>query len=543
MLNGAQALLTALTRAGLDTCFANPGTSEMQLVYEIGLGDTVRPVLCLQENVVTGAADGYARMAGKPAFTLLHVGSGFANGIANLHNASRAHVPIVNIVGANATYHQPNFPEHEMVGGTIKDLAAVVSHWVAEARDANEMGPLGAEAVSQAIRGGGRVATLIAPTNCHWDPASEAPVTSEPEAIPRAASSTLQHVASLLKNGKKTALLLGGAALQSTQLELAAQIAAACNATLVGETFPTRLSRGAGQIKIPLVPYFVEMAQAFFSPFEQLILIGAKSPVSTFAYRGLPASKIPPHCNVVSLVSVEQNIAHALTELAAMVGQLNHAYPREERPEILPEPGQDVALTAESIGRAITQYLPEAAIIVDESATAGLGINQHCVGAEKHEYLYAVPGASIGNGLPMALGAAIACPDQKVLALQADGSAMYTNQALWSIAREQCDVTIVIIKNDAYAILDVELARVREDAPNSKMQSMLALDNPSIDWVQLAKGLGIEAVSASTEASFYDALKTALNTKGPRLIEACIAQNLQPVINMVMQQKQKHSDE
>ena len=135
-MNGAQALFKALTDAGLDTCFANPGTSEMQLVYEIGLTKDVRPVLCLQENTVTGAADGYARMAGKPAFTLLHVAAGFANGIANLQNAGRANTSVVNIVGANATYHQPNYPEHELINGHIVDLARVVSHWVHQAKSA-----------------------------------------------------------------------------------------------------------------------------------------------------------------------------------------------------------------------------------------------------------------------------------------------------------------------------------------------------------------------------------------------------------------------
>ena len=143
-MNGAQALFKALTDAGLDTCFANPGTSEMQLVYEMGRTENVHPVLCLEENVVTGAADGYARMAGKPAFTLLHVGSGFANGIANLHNAGRGNTAIVNVVGANATYHQPNFAEHEFINGNIVDLARVVSHWAHQAKSASDLAVLGA---------------------------------------------------------------------------------------------------------------------------------------------------------------------------------------------------------------------------------------------------------------------------------------------------------------------------------------------------------------------------------------------------------------
>ena len=534
-MNGAQSLFKALTDAGLDTCFANPGTSEMQLVYEMGRTDTVRPVLCLQENVVTGAADGYARMAGKPAFTLLHVGSGFANGMANLHNAGRGNSPIVNIVGANASYHQPNFPEHELIGGRISDLAGVVSHWVRDAKSASEMGALGAEAVRNAQIGSGRISTLIAPTNCHWDPAPAPPVVDQLRVASRIAGDTIAATAKCLDSGRKTGLLLGGHALREDSLEVAGRIAVSTGAHLLAETFPARLARGEGRVQVQLVPYVLEMAVPFFADFEQIILVGALPPVSTFAYQNAPTHKLPAHCEMRTFASPGDAILDGLEALADAIGAASAEPARQPRVEPQIASG---ALTARTIGDSIARSLPEHAILVDESATAGLELYAQSAGARAHDYLYAIPGGAIGNGLPIALGAAIACPERKVVALQADGSGMYTNQALWSIARENCDVTVVVLKNDAYAVLNVELARVREGEATSRMQSMLELDRPSIDWVKLAESMGVPAVAASDAQQFHAAFEQALAHKGPMLIEATVEQNLQPLVDLIMQQRQ-----
>jgi len=534
-MNGAQSLFKALTDAGLDTCFANPGTSEMQLVYEMGRTDTVRPVLCLQENVVTGAADGYARMAGKPAFTLLHVGSGLANGIANLHNAGRGNSAVVNIVGANATYHQPNHPEHELIGGKISDLARVVSHWTREARSASELAQLGAEAVRVARMGAGRIATLVAPTNCHWDPAPHAPVIDGPIPTPRVSPDTVAEVAALLANGRKTAILLGAQALRNDGLELAGRIAAATGAQLMSETFPARLARGEGRVPVQLVPYFLEMAQGFFAQYEQIILVGALPPVSTFAYQGSSMQKIPANCEVSAFASPDQDVLAALGDLARAVKAKRKLTTRQQRIEPKKPRGP---LTPQAIGQSVNLLMPENAILVDEGATAGLELYRETEGARAHDYLYAIPGAAIGGGLPVALGAAVACPDRKVVALQADGSGMYTNQALWTIANQQCDVTVVILKNDEYAILNVELARVREGDATAKMKSMLELNKPSIDWVALSEGMGVPAVAVSTAEDFQKELKKAIAKKGPRLIEATMEQNLQPVVDLIMQMRQ-----
>lgn len=534
-MNGAQALFKALTDAGLDTCFANPGTSEMQLVYEMGKSDAVRPVLCLQENVVTGAADGYARMADKPAFTLLHVGSGFANGIANLHNAGRGNSPVVNIVGANASYHQPNFPEHELIGGKITDLARTVSHWTREARSASDLGLLGAEAARIAMTGSGKICTLVAPTNCHWDPAPGAPVIDATISTPRVSTDTVKAAAERLTSGRKTGLLLGAHALRHDNLERAGRIAASSGVTLLAETFPSRLARGEGRVQVQLVPYFLEMAQQFFAEYEQILLVGALPPVSTFAYQDMPMFKTPAGCEVWSYASPDHNVVAALSDLVEALDAAKSSPARNERVEPAIPEGE---LTPRAIGQSVSLLMPEDAILVDEGATAGLDLFTETAGARPHDYLYTICGGAIGGGLPVALGAAVACPGRKVIDLQADGSAMYTNQALWSIAHERCDITVVILKNDAYAVLNVELARVREGEATPKMQSMLELDGPSIDWVQIAEGMGVPAVAVGTAEDFHVAFEQAMTQKGPRLIEATMAQDLQPVVDLILQMRQ-----
>jgi acetolactate synthase I/II/III large subunit len=529
-MNGAQALFKALTDAGLDTCFANPGTSEMQLVYEMGRTENVRPVLCLEENVVTGAADGYARMAGKPAFTLLHVGSGFANGIANLHNAGRANTPIVNVVGANATYHQPNFAEHEFINGNIVDLARVVSHWAHQAKSASDLGVLGALAARYSRIGAGKICTVVAPTNCHWDPAVAPPVPAAPMETPTVSPQTVQEVVGLLSNGKKTGILLGSHAQYGDGLELAGRIAAKTGADLLGETATSRFARGEGRVPVEKIPYLPEDAVPFLQEYAQLILVGALFPVTTFAYKGKPVIKVPASCQVTTLATVEHDIMSALGDLAKAVGAPPQPAARRARATITPPAG---ALTDDAVGQSMGLLLPENAILVVDSPTTEAAIYHGTEGARAHDYLFADCGGAIGAGLPVGLGAAVACPNRKTVVFQGDGSGMYTPQTLWTMAREQVDVTIVVPKNDSYAILNIELARVREGDPTDKMLSMLQIDNPSLDWVKLAEAQGVPATRATTAQEFHKQFEAAMSTKGPRLIEAQIVQNLRPVIDAV----------
>ena len=517
-MNGAQSLFKALADAGITTCFANPGTSEMQLVYEIGMTDKVRPILCLQEDVVTGAADGYARMTGAPAFTLLHVGSGFVNGIAMLHNAGRANTPIVNIVGANASYHQPNYPEHELIGGRIIDLARTVSHWSQEARSASNLGELGAEAAALAKTG--KICTVVAPTNWHWDEANPPPIVPAPPDRPKTAAEAIAHAAVLLKNGKKTGLVLGNLALHGEALDIAGRIAAKNGAVLLSETFPSyHLARGEGRPPVATIPYEFEVCLKFLESFEQLIFVGALFPVATFAYRNKPTLKSPPGCELYAMASVQQDLPAALKRLAEATGATTTAVPRQPRANAAAPKGE---LSAQAIGETLCMLMPDNAILVDEAATNGPTIFEVTKGARAHDYLNPVNGGAIGGGLPMALGAAIACPDRKVVHLQADGSGMYTVQALWSMAREKADVVVVLLKNDAYAILGLEMARVRENELNARMKSMLELGGPALDWVKIATGHGVPATRATTAEEFHRQIEGALGAVGPHLIECQI---------------------
>lgn len=529
-MNGAQALFKALTDAGLNTCFANPGTSEMQLVYEIGRTEGTRAILCLEENVVTGAADGYGRMAGRPAFTLLHVGSGFANGIANLHNAGRANTPIVNVVGANATYHQPNFAEHEFINGNITDLARVVSHWAHQAKSASDLAVLGAEAARYSRMGSGKICTVIAPTNCHWDPAVAPPTPAAPIATPKVSPETIQEVMALLTNGKKTAIALGSHAVFGDGLELAGRIAEKTGVDLLTETTPARVARGEGRVPVEKIPYLPEQAIPFFQKYEQLILVGALFPVTTFAYKGKPVIKVPASCQVTALATVDHDILSALRDLADAVGAASQPTMRQARSTGAPPTG---VLTDTAIGQIIGLLLPENAILVSDSATTEPALYKGTEGARAHDYLFADCGGAIGAGLPVGLGAAVACSDRKTVVLEGDGSGMYTPQTLWSMARENVDATVVVLKNDSYGILNIELARVREGDPNDKMLSLLHIGNPSLDWVKIAEGQGVPATRATTSEEFHKQFEAAMGAKGPHLIEAQFVQDLQPIIEQV----------
>lgn len=523
-MNGAEALLKTLVDAGLEICFANPGTSEMHLVSAIGKTDTVRPILCLFEGVVTGAADGYARMTGKPALTLLHLGPGLANGMANLHNAKKARVPLVNIVGDHAPYH---LPHDAPLTSDVTAHAAINSSWVQTSTSADDLARLGAVAVQKARQGTGKIATLIAPANHAWEEASTShavlPI-EPPSAVPDA---TIESAANLFTNGKTTAFVLGGHALREDALAVAGRIAAKCGAPLFGETFPARHQRGSGRVSITRVPYFAEQAIQVLGQFEQFVLVGAATPVAFFAYPDTPSVLVPDDATVMSLATVEQEVLGALESLAQTLGATPGLESLQQR--IVPEPPSGW-LSAITIGDTIAALLPEDAIIADEGITCSAEIFGRTVGAAPHDIL-AITGGAIGQGLPVSFGAAIACPERKVVALQADGSAMYTVQTLWSMARENTDTTVVLLNNDSYAILNIELARLKTGTPNGKTLSMLDLGHPSLDWQSIARGMNVSASRATTAEEFHTQFETAMKTKGPHLIEAMIQQDVMALFN------------
>lgn len=514
--NGAETLVRTLVAGGVDVCFANPGTSEMHFVAALDDNPDMRCVLGLFEGVVTGAADGYARMAERPAATLLHLGPGLGNGLANLHNARRARSPMVNVVGEHATYHRHY---DAPLTADIEGVARPMSDWVRTSRFATEVARDGAEAVRAARTPPGQIATLILPADTAWDPApggaaAPLPVPAAPALQPDAVAAA----AAALRSGEPTVLLMNGAALMRDNLELAGRIAAASSARLFADTFVARLQRGAGIVAVERLPYFAEQVEEVLAGVRHMILVGTRPPVSFFAYPGKPSVLIPPGCQVHALVGPEGDIGAALLALAdALQAPASGHIAASSRPTV----DRSAALSPQTIAQVIGACLPEDAIVVDEAATSGFALPAATAGCPPHDWL-SLTGGSIGQGLPAAVGAAVACPDRKVVSLEADGSGMYTLQALWTMARERLDVTVVLFSNRKYAILQVEFMRVGAHNPGPKAMSMLDLGNPDLDWVRLAEGMGVEASRASSVAAFEQQFASALRHSGPRLIEAVI---------------------
>ncbi len=472
-MNGAESLIRTAIAAGVEVCFANPGTTEMPIVAALDAVDGLRPILGLFEGVCTGAADGYGRMAEKPAMTLLHLGPGFANGIANLHNARRARSPIVNLIGDQATWH---VGADAPLTSDIVSLARPVSGWVQSVRNAASLGRATAEAIAAAGRAPGQVATLIIPSDCQWDPAERHAEPIEPTAPPTVSSDAIKRATESIRKGKKVALFLGGTALRGRGLKVAARIAAKSGCHLMCETFPARLERGAGMPELDRLPYFPEQAIEVLKPFDTIVIAGAKKPVAFFGYPKFPSYLIPEGVNTAMLAQPTDDVPAALEALASEIGApVSVATPsnvsRPERPI-----GKLNAMTA---GAAIAAMMPEGAIVMDEAATTGLPFLAASAAAPPHTYL-SLTGGAIGQGLPCATGAAVACPDRRVIAYQADGSGMYTIQSLWTQARESLNVTTVLCNNHSYRILQVELARAGVAEPGRKARSLTDLSNPNI---------------------------------------------------------------
>ncbi|HUE60100.1 MAG TPA: acetolactate synthase large subunit [Acidimicrobiales bacterium] len=516
-MNGAAALLRTLTGAGVDTCFMNPGTSEMHFVAALDDVHEMRGVLALFEGVAAGAADGYARMAERPAAVLLHLGPGLGNGIANLHNARRAASPVVLVVGDHATYHKQYDAPLE---SDIDALASNVSGWVRRAMKTAELPADAAAAVAAASGPPGQVATLILPADVSWSEGAEPAPPPAVATLRPPDPAAVSAVAEAVRSGRPVGFLVGGRACRADALALAGAIAATHGAKLLSETFPARLQRGAGRVAPERLAYLAEMAVAQLDGLAHLVLVDAKSPVSFFAYPDKPSDLVPDGIQVHTLAHPGENALAALEALAAELGVDGATAPLAAAGR--PSPPESGPLTADALGLAIGAFLPEEVIVADESNTSGLFITGATAGAPPHDWL-TLTGGSIGIGLPLAVGAAVACPDRKVLALEADGSAMYTAQALWTMAREGLDVTTVVLSNRSYAILNMELQRVGAGAGGPKARSMLDLHQPDLDFVALSTGMGVPATRADTAADFSDQLARALAAPGPNLVEAVLS--------------------
>lgn len=513
---GADDLVSTLVGSGIQLCVANPGTSEMHFVAALDRSDGMRCVLALFEGVATGAADGYYRMRRQPAGTLLHLGPGLANGAANLHNAKKAASGIVNLVGEHATFHGSyNAP----LTADIEGIARPVSHWVRTTQSIKELCTDGAEAALQARQGAGRISTLIIPADIAWSRSHGRQATVSVPIKPQPASfDVIANAAAALRAGPRSLLLIGGAALSAHGKRIAAAIAAATGCKLRSPISSARTARGKGRVEVARVPYAGDQAIEALNEITQVVLCGTHQPVSNFAFPDRSNVLTQPGCHFVPLASIDDDLIGTLEALADVLGV--RSFDVELPPQATHERPTG-ALSPEGIARAIASLLPEDAIVVDEAVTTGRGFAGITADAAPHDWLQNTGGA-IGYGMPVAIGASLACPDRSVLCLVGDGSAMYTPQSLWTMARENLDITVVIMANRAYQILRAQLPRVGIANPGRRSLDMLTLERPRLDWSAMAKAHGVESGMATDLDELVRHLKRGFAVRGPYLIEVVL---------------------
>jgi acetolactate synthase-1/2/3 large subunit len=511
-MNGAESLVATLQGAGVEACFTNPGTSEMHIVAALDRAPGMHCVLGLFEGVVTGAADGYARMAGKPACTLLHLGPGLANGLANLHNAGRAGVPIVNIVGQHANEHL----RHDTpLKSDIAAIAQPFSGWLRTSQAAPTVGADTKDAILAARTAPGQIATLIVPADCAWSEGGEMARITE---FPRAKAfdrGNVARAAAMLQSGLPTCLLLAGNALYGAGLAAAGRIAAATGAKLLAPYPFARMERGAERPLVERIPYIFEQAAALLKDFRQMILVGAAAPRSYFAHPTKKSVPTSTECEIFSLANSGEDYVGALDTLGDALGvSRTTSYARA-----LARPAIPVgAITFAGLAAVVAAVLPENAIVVDESMTSGRGLMEATAGIGPHDWLVNT-GGSIGIGMPLAVGAAVACPERRVLCLSADGSGMYTLQALWTMARERLKVTTVIYANRVYGVLKREFSSLGIGEPGARALNLFEIGRPDLDWVSLAGGMGVPGKRVGSLEEFAGALREGFAGDGPRLIQ------------------------
>ena len=515
-MNGAESLARTLVAGGVNVCFTNPGTSEMHFVAALDKVEGIRCVLGLFEGVVTGAADGYWRMAGRPAATLLHLGPGLGNGLANLHNARKASSGIVNVVGEHATYH---IKHDAPLTSDIEGIARPVSNWVRTSQSAASVAADGAAAITAASTPPGQIATLILPADTAWNAASGVAATAPAPERAKVSAEAVARCAKALGSGEPSMLFLTGQGVRERGLTLAGRIATATGARIHAQGSNARIERGAGRVPIERLPYPVDQALAVLKDVRHLILVGSKAPVAFFAYPDKPSVLTPEGCQIHLLSTIAEDSIAALEWLAEEVGaKKNGEVVQSVSRPALPTGGP---ITPDTLAASLGALLPEGAIVADESVTTGRGFFRMTAGAPPHDWLNNM-GGSIGLGMPLATGAAVACPDRKVICLEGDGSGMYTLQALWTQAREALDVTTLLFSNRSYAILRGELANVGAGNPGRKALDMLDLGHPDLDWVGLARAMGVPGARVTTMEAFNDRLAGGIATPGPYLVEVVL---------------------
>ncbi len=512
-MTGAQALVGTLADHGVKACFANPGTSEMHLVTALDGEPRIRSVLCLFEGVATGAADGYARVAGTPAMTLLHLGAGYLNGGANIHNAGRANSPMINVIGDHAV---PHLKYDAPLTSDIVGLAGPNSRWIKSANKVEETGSLAAAAYAASFGPKPGPVSLLLPADSAWLEGGKLGERLPQPRLRQVPEARIQDAAATIADASNPVIVMNGTALTEAGLQAAARLKAA-GIRILTDTFYGKMRRGAGVFAPERMQYFAEGAMDDLSGSDLMILVGTGAPVAFFAYPGKPSLLVPEGCAVLDLGDASTDSAETLKALADTMNA-NDAAP--VAPLDLPEaPTGD--LTAQSVGKSLARHMPEDALVSDDGVSNGLLSYLPTQKAQPHDWMM-LTGGAIGQGMPLALGAAIAAPDRKVICLSGDGAGMYTNQALWSMAREGADVTTIVFVNHSYRILNIELYRTGAGNPGPTAQNMLSIGGPDIDWVQLSTSLGVPAVEATTAEAFDAALEEAIAAPGPRLIAAVV---------------------
>lgn len=515
VFTGADRLLAALHAGGARICFANPGTTELTMVSALARQGAIRSVLSLFEGVCTGAADGYARVSGEVPLTLLHLGPGFANGIANLHNARRAGSRIINLIGDHASWH---LPYDAPLTSDIESLAVPVSRAVIRMEATDDITRDVAAAFDATREADGGAATLIVPTDVIDAAAEDAPLALAPAPWRgrHVTDAEIGSAAESLAQPGDTIVLLGGSALSEAGVRAGAAVAARLGGRLLMEPYPAIVSLGGDLPQVERQAYFPDDVIAQMGA-ARVVLAGSRMPISYFGYEGWP-SQLVAEDKLVRLAGPEHDAVDALQRLADAL----QAPPVEPKAFQAQESGAGdpgTALSPVAIVEELLTQLPEDAIISLEGSTLGGPWLKNAHRARRHRVMTNTGGA-IGQGLPCAVGAALAAPGARVVSLQSDGSAQYTLQSLWTMAREKLPVTVIMAANHRYAILQTELTRASASLDDDVIAGLTRLDNPRIDWTALAKGYGVEAVVARTNGELAAALARGLAMDGPLLIQA-----------------------
>ena len=512
-MNGAQSLVSTLVANDVDVCFANPGTSEMHFLAALD-DPRMKSVLCLFEGVATGAADGFYRMTDRPACTLLHLGPGLANGLANIHNAKRASSGLINIVGEHSVGHLKYDPP---LTSDIAGLARPLSHWVRQTDSSGSIAWDAATAVSVANAHPGKIATLILPGNTAWEDTGETTAPNIARQEKRQPSpANIAAVAKVLRSGERTMLILANKAARAPTIELAGKVAAATGCRIASQFFTSRIERGAGRVPLERIPYAVAQAQAFLADVQHIVTLETREPVAFFSYPDRPSLLKAPGTLVHTLSEADEDSYRALEMLVEELGAGSAAPPYQAPADTSLPTG---ALNPTSIAQALCAAIPENGIVVDESLTSGRESMSHTLGAKPHDMINNL-GGSIGYSPPLSTGAALACRDRRTLCLVGDGSAMYTIQALWTQAREGLPVTTIVFANNSYNILKGEYANMGAGAaPGPNALSMIDIDRPTIDWLAMGKSMGVPGVRVEDAEQLAKAILSANDAEGPVLIE------------------------